>query len=89
MTSYAEMDRLRKLSRPLYLELRARGIDVWVTERSDRPEGYEVHAGMRSLSPRHADRLRRRMDEHTAGLVKVLWAKWDGDLEAIRKEGIA
>ncbi len=31
MTSYAEMDRLRKLARPLYLELRALGVDVWVT----------------------------------------------------------
>jgi cytochrome P450 len=90
VTSYAEMDRLRKLARPLYLELCALGLDVWATERPDRPEGYEVHAGgMRSFSPRHADRLRQRIEEHTAGLVKVLWAKWDGDLEAIRREGAA
>ncbi|PLS84228.1 MAG: hypothetical protein CYG60_19030 [Actinobacteria bacterium] len=90
MTSYAEMDRLRKLARPLYLELRALGIDVWVTERPDAFTGYEVLAGgMRSLSPRHADRLRRCIDEHTAGLLKVMWARWDEDLEAIRREGTA
>jgi hypothetical protein len=90
VTSYAEMDRLRKLARPLYLELCALGLDVWVTERPDRPEGYEVHAGgLRSFSPRHADSLRQRIEEHTAGLVKVLWAKWDGDIEAIRREGEA
>ncbi len=88
MTSYAEMDCLRRLARPLYLELRALGVDVWITERPDKPQGYEVHAGgMRSFSPRHADGLRQRIDEHAAGLVKVLQAKWDGDLEAIRKEG--
>jgi hypothetical protein len=40
-------------------------------------------------APRHADRLRRRIDEHTARLAKVLWARWDAYIEAIRKEGTA
>jgi hypothetical protein len=40
-----------------------------------------------SLSPFHADRLISRVEETTPGLLKVLWARWEEDLEAIRGEG--
>lgn len=90
MTSYAEMDRTRKLARPLYLELRALGLDVIAHEDPDAPSGYRMELlGARSLSPAHADRIRRRVEESTPGLLKVLWARWDPDLRAVRQEGAA
>ena len=90
MSTYAEMDRLRKLARPLYLELRALGLDVSAHEDAESPSGYRLEiTGGKSLSPAHADRLRRRVEEVTPGLLKVLWARWDESLEAIRGEGAA
>jgi hypothetical protein len=88
MSTYAEMDRLRKLARPLYLELQALGLEVRAEEDTEDPTGYVVLiGGLRSLSPTHADRLRRRIEETKPGLLKVLWARWGEDLEAIRGEG--
>lgn len=90
MTSYAEMDRTRKLARPLYLELRALGLDVIAHEDSDAPSGYRIElVGARSLSPVHADRIRQRVEEATPGLLRVLWARGDEDLAAVRREGAA
>ncbi len=46
--------------------------------------------GLRSLSPSHADRVRRRAEENKVGLVRVLaFGKWSGDLGAVRGEGAA
>jgi hypothetical protein len=43
--------------------------------------------GLRSLRPAHADRIRRRVEASKLELVKVLRARWDEDLEAVRLEG--
>jgi hypothetical protein len=87
MTTYAETDRLHKLARPLYLELRALGLDLQAEEDSGTRSGYRIDlVGARSLSPGHVDGLRRRVEEATPGLLRVLWARWDEDLTAIRKE---
>ncbi len=88
MTTYAEMDRLRKLARPLYLELRALGLDLQTEEDPGTRSGYRLDlSGTRSLSPGHVNRLRRRVEEATPGLLRILWACWDEDLKAIRREG--
>lgn len=87
MSTYAEMDRLRKMARPLYLELRALCLEILAHEDPDTLSGYRLElVGLRSLSPCQADRLTRRVEEAIPGLVKVLWSRWDEDLEAIRKE---
>lgn len=84
MSTYAEMDRLRKLARPIYLELQALGLDLQAEEDAGTRSGYRIDlSGTRSLSPGHVDRLRRRVEEATPGLLKILWARWDEDLEAI------
>ena len=88
MTSYAEMARERKRARPLCLGLRALGLGLRVREEAADPTGYEVAIiGACSLSQAHADQLRRRVEESKTGLLRVLWARWGSDLEAIRYEG--
>jgi len=88
MSTYAEMDRLRKLAQPLYLELRALGLDLQAEENPEAPTGYRVDlTGVKSLSPDHTDRTRRCVKKATPGLLRILWARWDEDLEAIRREG--
>ena len=91
MSTYAEIDRLRKLARPLYLELRALGIELRAEEDLEDPMGYALLVeGLRSLSPSHADRIRRRVEENKVGLVRVVTlGKWDNDLGAVRGEGAA
>ncbi len=72
MTSYAELDRLRKLARPLYLELRALDLDIIVHENPDTQSGYRIDlVGACSLSPAHLDRLQRRVDEATAQIQRA------------------
>ncbi len=52
MSTYAEMDRLRKLARPLYLELRALGLNLIAHEDPDTPSGYWIDlVGRKYLSP--------------------------------------
>ena len=88
MSTYAEMDCLRKLARPLYLELRGLELEVRIEENTEDPTDYVVLiGGLQSLSSTHADRLRSRAEEAKPGLLKVLCARWDEDLEAIRGEG--
>ncbi len=88
MSTYAEMARHRKRARPLYLELKALGLDVRVEEDLGVVPGYRiVVGGLRSLSAAHADRVERRVSENEAGLAKVLLSKWEPDLEAVRREG--
>lgn len=90
MRTYAEMDRLRKLARPLYLELRALDLEILSHEDPDTHSGYRLElVGLRSLPPSHADRLVMRVEEATRGLLKVMWVRWDEALEAIRGEGRA
>ncbi len=88
MTSYAELNRQRKLARPLYLEVRALGLDLRANEDPQEPLGYRVEVrGLCSLSEAHAERMTRRMKELRPGLVRILMGKWDADLGAIREEG--
>ncbi|HZB81901.1 MAG TPA: hypothetical protein VE288_03525 [Rubrobacteraceae bacterium] len=88
MTSYAEMAHERKRARPLYLELRALGLGLRVKEEAADPTGYElVMTGAGYLSQARADQLRRRVEESKTGLLRVLRARWDPDLEAIRYTG--
>ncbi len=88
MSTYAEMYGLHKLARPLYLELQALCLDLQAEEDPEAPIGYRVDlTGAKSLSPVHADRTRRHTEEATPGLLRILWARWDEDLEAIQREG--
>jgi hypothetical protein len=90
MTSYAEMARERKRARVLYLELRALGLDLRAEEDPEDPTGYRlVVEGTRSLSPTHADRIEARVRDAKPGMLRVLRVRWDEDLEAIRREGVA
>jgi hypothetical protein len=82
------MNLQRRKARALYLELRSLGLRFDAHEDLERPSGYHVEVlGLESLSPAHADRVAKRVEEHTPGLLKVLWSRWDEDLEAVRKEG--
>jgi hypothetical protein len=45
MISYAELNRLRKLARPLYLELRVLGLDLRAVEDPEEPTGYGSRLG--------------------------------------------
>ncbi len=90
MSAYAEKDRLRHVARSLYLEIRALGLELVAHEDPGEPSGYALELiGLRSLSPSHADRLFRRAEAVTQGLLWVMWADWDPELEAKRKEGSA
>jgi hypothetical protein len=92
MSTYADMARQRKLARPLYLELRALGLDLRAIEdHQGEPTGYRVEVrGLRSLSEAHADKVRSRVEELKPGLVRLLMmGKWDADLCAVREEASA
>jgi len=89
MTGYADIARHRKRARSLYLELKALGVDLQIEEYPDDPQEYRILVGgLKSLSPAHADRLKRRILDNEAGLASVLLNKWEPDLEAIRREGV-
>lgn len=91
MSSNADMARggARKRARPLYLELKALGIELDIKEYPDDPQEYMISVGgLKGFSPAHADRLQRRILDNEAGLARVLLAgPWNPDLEAIRQEG--
>lgn len=87
MTSYAELDRIRKQARPLYLGLRALGLNITTRDSSEDPIGYVIFVeDLRLFSDAHADRIRRLVEEHKPGLVEVQ-RSWHEDLDAIREEG--
>ncbi len=88
MSDYAEMARERKRARPLYLELKALGLEVRLEDDPETAPGSRiVVGGLRSLSEAHADRVERRVLHNETGLVRVLLGKWNPDLEAVRREG--
>ena len=88
MTSYAEMTRERKRARPLYLELKALGLEPCAKEDPRDATGYRVRvAGLHSLSEAHAERIRRRVEASKPGLLRVLFGRWDPDSLAIQQEG--
>jgi hypothetical protein len=73
MTTYREMNLQRRTARPFYLELKSLGLNLVAYEDLKRPNGYHIEVlGLQSLSTAHADRMRRRVAEHTPGLLKVL-----------------
>jgi hypothetical protein len=88
MTSYAEMARERKRARPLYLELRALGLEPRVKEDLHDATGYRVRvADLHSLSEDHTERIMRRVEASKPGLLRVLFGRWDPDVLAIQREG--
>jgi hypothetical protein len=88
MTSYAEMARERKRARPLYLELRALGLEPCAKEDPRDPTGYRVRvAGLHSLPHTHAEQIRRRVEGSKPGLLRLLFSRWDPDLVAVHREG--
>lgn len=92
MTSYAEINRQRKLARPLYLELRSLGLDLRAHEDPEEPTGYRIEVvGLASVSPVvHADGVRRRVEELRPGLMRILiMGRGYEDLSAVREEASA
>ena len=90
MTSYAEMAWERRKDTSLYLKLRALDLDLYVKEDLHDFTGYRLAiTGLHSLSEAHADLIRQRVERSKLGLLRLLWARWDADLEAIRREGAA
>jgi len=88
MASYAEMARERKKARPLYLELRALGLEPCAKEDSHDSTGYKVRViGLHSLSKAHAERIRQRVEKSKPGLLRLLFSRWDPDLVAVQREG--
>ena len=89
MSTYADIARERRRSRPLYLELRALGLDVRIEDDPEEPSGCRIAVlGLRSLSPAHADRVAWRVRRNEAGLLRLLLAgPWNPDLMAVRQEG--
>jgi hypothetical protein len=88
MTNYAEMARERKRARPLYLELRALGLEPYAKEDPRDSTGYRVRvAGLHSLSEDHAERIRRRVEESKPELLRLMFSRWAPDLVAVQREG--
>ena len=75
MASYAEMAQERKKARPLYLELRALGLEPCAKEDPRDATGYRLRvADLHSLSDAHAERIRRRVHESKLGTLQApLW----------------
>jgi hypothetical protein len=76
-------------ARPLYLELRALGLEVQV---KDNPDGgyldYGIAiGGLHTLPKPHASSIRQRVSENEEGLVDLVLDRRDPDLDAVRREG--
>ena len=76
-------------ARPLYLELRAQGLEVRVEDDLDGgPLDYGIAiSGLRSVPESYARSIRQRVLESEEGLVNLVLDRWDPDLDAIRREG--
>lgn len=91
LTSYAELNCQRKLARPLYLELRSLELDFRAHEHSEETTAYSIEVwGLRSLSPAHAERVRRRVEEeHEPELMRILiMGKGDEGLCTVLREEV-
>ena len=76
-------------ARPLYLELRALGLEVRVEDDPDGgPLDYRVTVGgLHCFSEARAKSVRQRVLESEEGLVQLILDRRDPDLDAIRREG--
>jgi hypothetical protein len=76
-------------ARPLYLELRALGLEVRVEDDPDGgPLDYRVTVGgLHCFSEARAKSVRQRVLESEEGLVHLILDLRDPDLNAIRSEG--
>ena len=75
--------------RPLYIELRALGLEVRVQDNPDiGPLDYRIVIdGLSTLPDGRSSRLRRRIMDNEEALVKIVLDWRDPDLHAIRSEG--
>ena len=76
-------------ARPLYIELRALGLEVRVQDNPDiGPLDYGIVIdGLSTLPDGRSSRLRRRIMGNKEALVKIVLDWRDPDLHAIRSEG--
>lgn len=75
-------------ARPLYLEIRALGLELRPADHPhDRTDYAIAVVGLESLSQAHADRIVRRVGEYRHGLLHVLLNYGDRDCCAVRSEG--
>jgi hypothetical protein len=76
-------------ARPLYIELRALGLEVRVQDNPDiGPLDYGIVIdGLSTLPDGRSSRLRRRIMDNEESLVKIVLDWRDPDLHAIRSEG--
>jgi hypothetical protein len=76
-------------ARPLYIELRALGLEVRVQDNPDTgPLDYGIVIdGLSALPDGRSRRLRRRIMDNEEALVKIVLDRRDPDLHAIRSEG--
>ena len=83
------MNGCEDVARSLYLELRALGLEVWVEDDPDGgPLDYGIEAvGLHNLPVAHAREVRRRIERHEEGLIRVILDHRDPDLHAVRAEG--
>ncbi len=77
------------VARSLYLELRARNLELWV---EDDPEGgpldYGIEVtGLYRLPDALAEEVLERIGRNEEGLVRVLLDYRDPDIRAVRAEG--
>ncbi len=77
------------VARPLYLELRALGLEVRV---EDDPDGGHldygiVIGGLHTFAKPYASTIRQRVLENEEGLVHLILDRRDPGLDAIRREG--
>ena len=83
MSGYAEVDRA------LYLELRARGLEVRVEDNPDGgPLDFRIAiSGLRSRPESYTRSIMQRVLENEEELVHLVLNLYDPDLDAIRREG--
>jgi hypothetical protein len=76
-------------ARPLYIELRALGLEVRVQDNPDvGPLDYGIVIdGLSTLPDGRSRRLRKRIMDNEVALVKIVLDRRDPDLHAIRSEG--
>lgn len=79
-----------RLARPLYLEMRAHGLEILAQADPAEPDGYRVLVAtntLRALDPRTEERIRERVRANRAGLARVLLDQANPDVKAVLQEG--
>lgn len=77
-------------ARPLYLQMRALGLEMLAQADPAEQDGYRVLVAtdtLKALDPRTEEKIRERIRANKTGLIRVLLDQANPDVRAVIQEG--